>query len=523
MMNRWPIVKHKTLRHGLMGLLAAVLALAVPTVAFAHPLGNFTINRYSRLELGPDQIRIRYVIDMAEIPTFQEKAKMDLNHDDTISDTEKDKYLQDEVVVLQSNLHLIVNGRSIALQPHDAQLDFLPGQGGLQTTRIALWFTTERIGFKVSQADYHDDNFAGRLGWQEIVVQPASGMELLESSVPAKDLSNELRSYPQDLLQSPLAISTATFRFAPVGFSQAAGAPTLESTYAQSSQSLQGRTNDPFAELIAIPDPGVGAIALALAGAFVWGALHAFSPGHGKTIVAAYLVGSRATARHALFLGLTTTITHTTGVFTLGVITLLASRYIVPDQLYPWLETTSGLLLIVLGLSLFIGRLRRARMPVNDHDHIHSPDHNHEHGHVHHHHGDEDQPHTHSHLPPGADRAPVTWRSLLALGISGGLLPCPSALVVMLGAIALNRLVFGLTLIVVFSMGLAGALTAIGIVTVRAKNLLERLNDHSRILGRLALNRGVMRALPAISALFIVIAGIGITLAALTQAGMLRL
>jgi hypothetical protein len=226
----------------------------------------------------------------------------------------------------------MVNGESIVLQPQDAQLDFLPGQGGLQTTRIALWFIARVTVSNLSQADYRDDNFASRLGWQEIVVQAASGMNLLESSVPAKDLSNELRSYPQDLLQSPPAISTAAFRFAPAGAGQASGAPLVESTYVQSSQSLQGRTNDPFAELIAIPEIGFGAIALALAGAFVWGALHAFSPGHGKTIVAAYLVGSRATARHALFLGLTTTITHTTGVFMLGVITLLASRYIVPDQ-----------------------------------------------------------------------------------------------------------------------------------------------------------------------------------------------
>ena len=139
-MNRRAIVKHKRLRRGLIALLAVVLALAAPTVAFAHPLGNFTINRYSRLELGPDQIRVRYVIDMAEIPTFQEKTKMDLNHDDAISDTEKDRYLQDQIAVLQRNLHLMVNGEAIVLQPQDAQLDFLPGQGGLQTTRIALWF-----------------------------------------------------------------------------------------------------------------------------------------------------------------------------------------------------------------------------------------------------------------------------------------------------------------------------------------------------------------------------------------------
>ena len=528
-MNRRTIFKYKRLRRGLLALLTTVLALATPAMVFAHPLGNFTINRYSRLELGPDQIRVRYVIDMAEIPTFQEKAKIDLNHDDALSDAEKDQYLQHQVADLQSNLHLTVNGDAIPLQPQDAQLDFLPGQGGLQTTRIALWFIARTTVSNLSQADYRDDNFAGRLGWQEIVVRSAPGVDLLVSTAPDRDISSELRSYPQDMLQNPPAISSAAFRFAPTGAGQASGVPAIQSTYAQSSQSLQGRSNDPFAELIAIPDLGLGAITLALAGAFVWGALHAFSPGHGKTIVAAYLVGSRATARHALFLGLTTTITHTTGVFTLGLITLLASRYIVPEQLYPWLETASGLLLIIMGLALFMGRLRRAPAHVYDHSHTHTSDHDHghrgehRHEHGHDHHGADDHSHTHSHLPPGAGSTRVTWRSLLALGISGGLLPCPSALVVMLGAIALNRLVFGLVLIIIFSTGLASALTVLGIVMVHAKTLLVRFNHDGRLFGRFALNSGVIRILPAISALFIVVAGIGITLAALTQAGMIRL
>ncbi|NTU64310.1 MAG: ABC transporter permease, partial [Chloroflexi bacterium] len=167
----------------------------------------------------------------------------------------------------------------------------------------------------------------------------------------------------------------------------------------------------------------------------MWGAAHAFSPGHGKTIVAAYLVGSRATARHALFLGATTTVTHTAGVFTLGLITLFASRYIVPEQVYPWLEVGSGALLVVLGISMFAGRVRRVAahdraQHAHDHDYDHDHDHPHDHDHDHHHHAS----HNHSHLPPGTDDTPVTWRRLLALGISGGLLPCPSALVVMLGA-----------------------------------------------------------------------------------------
>lgn len=512
--------------------LAMALALIAPIAALAHPLGNFTINRYSRLELGADQIRVRYVIDMAEIPTFQEKAKIDVNHDDTIGDAEKAQYLKDQVAALQSNLHLIINDESIALEPQETQLDFLPGQGGLQTMRIAIWFAAKMSLSKAAQADYRDDNFTGRLGWQEIVVQPASGVDLLESSVSTKDLSNELRSYPQDLLQSPPAVSSATFRFAPAGISQAHGPALIQLAYAQSSQSLQGRTTDRFAELITIPDLGFGAIALALVVAFVWGALHAFSPGHGKTIVAAYLVGSRATTRHALFLGLTTTITHTAGVFTLGLITLLASQYVVPDQVYPWLEAMSGALVMVIGVSLFIMRLRKARghdhvdhdhvdhdHGLHLHDHVHDHDHDHSHDHQHDH---QHEHHTHSHLPPGADGSRVTWRSLLALGISGGLLPCPSALVVMLGAIALNRVAFGLVLIVVFSAGLAGTLIAIGILMVRAKGLIERLNRGGRLLGRIPINPRVIQVLPAVSALFILIAGLGITVTALAQAGVIR-
>lgn len=258
--------------------------------------------------------------------------------------------------------------------------------------------------------------------------------------------------------------------------------------------------------------PAVGSFLLAMLGSFVWGAMHAMSPGHGKTIVGAYLVGERATLQHAVFLGLTTTITHTIGVFALGLVTLFASQYILPEQLYPWLSCLSGLMVVAIGLNLFISRMQNTqilkRSPVG---HSHADDHHHhDHHHDHHHH---DYSHgNHSHLPPDADGSPVTWRSLLALGISGGIVPCPSALVVLLSAISLGRIGFGLVLVLAFSLGLAGVLTGLGLLLVRARWIFERLPKQMRLV----------RVLPAISALFIALLGLGITTQALMQIGLVR-
>jgi len=302
-----------------------------------------------------------------------------------------------------------------------------------------------------------------------------------------------------------------------------------------------------------------GTLLVAIAGSFVWGAMHAMSPGHGKTIVGAYLAGSRATAQHAVFLGLTTTITHTTGVFALGLVTLFASNYILPEQLYPWLSFLSGLMVVSIGLNLFISRLRSTQLfkkspfghryagkqadddhshhhhshhdhdhphgQTHDHDHDHDHDHGHthqphgeghthDHKHYHHHHGEHGHSHgNHSHLPPGTDGAPVTWRSLLALGISGGLVPCPSALVVLLSAIALGRTGFGLVLVLAFSLGLAGVLTGLGLLLVWGRRLFERMPTQFRSV----------RVLPAVSALFVTLLGLGITTQALVQIGLVRL
>ncbi|PZV07880.1 MAG: ABC transporter permease [Leptolyngbya sp.] len=290
-----------------------------------------------------------------------------------------------------------------------------------------------------------------------------------------------------------------------------------------------------------------GSVPLAIAGCFVWGAMHALSPGHGKTIVGAYLVGENATARQAVFLGLTTTITHTAGVFALGLVTLFLANFILPEQLYPWLSFLSGLIVVDIGLRLLSSRLRsfpwfkkifashshsadhHSHDHLNGHFHDHSPAHSH--GHVtdhsrHHSHDDlptqfhqhsHDHSHqhssTHSHLPPGADGSPVTWKSLLALGISGGIVPCPSALVVLLSMIAIGQVGFGLVLVSAFSLGLAGTLTILGVLLVSARRLFERVPTQLRFA----------KVLPAMSALFITLLGVGISAQAVMQIGLIKL
>ena len=278
---------------------------------------------------------------------------------------------------------------------------------------------------------------------------------------------------------------------------------------------------DRLAELIAVPVLTPATALLGLMMAVLLGGLHAMSPGHGKTVVGAYLIGSRGTARHAAFLGLTVTITHTAGVFALGLATLLASEYVMPEKLYPFLSLISGAIVVVIGLTLLVRRFRGA-IGVSSHSHVHAMTdtaHTHieadaDHVHDHEHDVDPTQPHSHggrvhSHLPPGADGSPITWRTLLALGISGGILPCPSALVVLLAAISLHRVGYGLLLVIAFSFGLAGVLTGVGLAFVYAGRFFKPRNKLS----------GLTRVLPVLSALVITIAGGAICYGALGQAG----
>ncbi|MCB8927060.1 MAG: sulfite exporter TauE/SafE family protein [Ardenticatenaceae bacterium] len=481
-------------------IFAALLALFVLVpAAWAHPLGNFTISRYSHLTLQSDAVKLLYIIDMAEIPTFQERPLIDQNGDGSIDDAEETAYASQQAAQLAQNLSLTVNGQVVPVTPDSWTIAFPPGQGELATMRFDLQATavlppTDQLW----QLDYHDNNFPERLGWQETVVTGVADLNILQSSVPTEDVSNQLRSYPEDLLQAPLAVNQAQVQFALVGVAlkaETAVAETMTVAETAVSPGTNRFSQDEFANLLTTALDQPGAIAIALVVAFGLGAAHALTPGHGKTIVGAYLVGSRGTPKHALFLGLTTTVTHTAGVFAFGLLVLFASRTILPEMLYPWLGVLSGLLVVGIGFSLFQGHLRswlHRNQPADAHD---------EGYHTHFGIG-------HSHTP----KPEMGWHSLLALGVSGGLLPCPSALILLLSAVALQKVGFGLILIVAFSIGLASVLTGIGLAMVYAGKLFSRLPTKQA---------GLLRLLPAVSALFITIAGIGITVKALLDTGVL--
>jgi ABC-type nickel/cobalt efflux system permease component RcnA len=509
-------------------VLSARVAVHAPSGAAAHPLGNFTVNRYARVEIGAGQVRVRYVVDMAEIPTFQEISnKIDRNHDGLLSNEEKDAYLAKTVAGLLSGLQVVVNGRPVPLGVESDALAFSPGQGGLQTLRIEGWF---RAPFSpggdaaVGHIEVKDGNYKDRAGWREVLLRAVGGVTLSDTGAATQDVSNELRNYPQDALATPLNRSSAGTSFrvdAAAESSAAASEPAHAQTAAAPSGSAIPQTEAGFTKLITRSLTGP-AIVLAVLAAMAFGGLHAMGPGHGKTIVAAYLVGSRGTARHAVFLGLTVTITHTIGVFALGLITIGLSQYILPERLYPWLSLSSGVIVAVMGLTLLISRLkasrRRARGHGGEHGHVHASDaiaaHSHDEGA--HAHGDAtpDRAGTepHSHTVPGADGTRITWRSLLALGISGGILPCPSALVVLLTAISLHRVGLGLLLILAFSFGLAAVLTGFGLLLIFAGRAFRWLRTDSRVL----------RLLPVGSAFVVLIAGIMITAQTLPQAGALH-
>jgi nickel/cobalt transporter (NicO) family protein len=319
------------------------------------------------------------------------------------------------------------------------------------------------------------------VGWKAVVARPGTGTAV-RSTAPSGDPTGGLRHYPKDMLSSPLAQRTASFTVTP-------GSGTLTAPKAPGGQTTTNRADDGFAGVFEDAAAGRGALLLLLLAAFAWGAVHALSPGHGKTMVAAYLVGTRGTAKHAFGLGATVTVTHTLGVFALGAVALLLAQYILPEDLYPWLSLASALLVLAIGASVLRSRLRARK-----------------HGHDHHHHHHHHHPHDHAPNAPGASDAPST-KGIIAMGASAGLLPCPSALVVLLAAVAAHQVALGLGLIVVFSLGLAATLTGLGLLVVYAKRLSARLN----VPGQVA------TVLPALSAAAIVAIGLLMTVKALPQ------
>jgi ABC-type nickel/cobalt efflux system permease component RcnA len=376
-----------------------------------------------------------------------------------------------------------LDGRRLDLATTASRLSFPPGSGGLPTLRLECDLTTAGrppagAPGRTLTLDFGNRNYADRVGWREVVAA-GDGTTLSSSDVPAASASARLTSYPRDLLRSPLEQRSATVSFRPGGGAGAAGAGaaaaagTVEPRRAAVPVAVD-RATRAFTELVARRrlSPAFGALAVALA--LLLGAVHALAPGHGKTVMAAYLLGLRSSLSQALLVASTVTLTHTAGVLALGV-ALSASTALAPERIYPWLGLASGLLLASVGVTLLRRAVRAARP-------------RHAHGH----------PHQHR------DGRPPGWRGLMPMGFAGGLVPSPSALVVLLGAIALGRAWFGVLLVLAYGAGMAMTLTGAGLLLVHARAALDRRASAPARPGIASLSR----VLPLVSAAAIIVVGL---------------
>jgi len=429
-------------------------------------MGNFSVNHYARFTPVPGGVRIRYVLDLAEIPTFELMQ-------DWGSGTDPQRKTKEQASEWASKLVVTIGGRRAAVRVEKAGISIADGAGNMPVARITADLKVEGAG----KLRYEDRNYEERAGWKEVVL-------------PGRDdRSRELTAYPQDPMIAPPQDLEAEFVVRGESPVSSEG-PRMDDTKRLSTPQTpalpapQGIVvrGDYLSRLLHRDEIGWGLTLIGMVVAFGLGAIHAMSPGHGKTIVAAYLVGSRGTLKHAAFLGAMVTFTHTISVFFLGFVTLFLSKYVLPERLFPVLGAISGLSIVWVGATLFFRRLR---------------------GRHHHHHG----PGGHSHVPEGE----VTTGSLIALGASGGMVPCPSALVLLLSSISLGRAGLGLILLVGFSAGLATVLIAIGAAVLFAAHLLPA--------GQKITGSRTFRLLPVASAAMITCVGLVMTCVSL---GILR-
>jgi ABC-type nickel/cobalt efflux system permease component RcnA len=496
------------------------LFFALTWMAWGHPMGNFSVSHYSRIEVGGAGTRIRYVLDLAEIPTFELLQQWGLSADSPREQLDRKAERQAREWV--RNLAIECGGRAVAPHFDGVTLAITKGAGGAPVMRFTSTLTLAVANGSLS---YEDRNYPTRAGWKEIVIAAGPGASIECASQSDLDRSQALTAYPadptvappQDLRASvdwaaaPLAANPIAVKkkrpiiipSAPAPESMPAATRATSPVPPQAPAAGTVVRGDFLSQLLHRGKIGVGLILLGMLVAFSLGGLHALSPGHGKTIVAAYLVGSRGTFRHAIFLGGMVTFTHTISVFFLGLTTLFLSRYVLPEKIIPVLGAISGLTIVWIGGMMLYKRAMRLRghhdHHDHDHDHDHDHGHHHPHDHDHHHHDHEHGPHSHSHVPEGD----VTMGSLIALGASGGLVPCPSALVLLLSAIALDRIGLGLLLLVAFSTGLAIVLMGIGVLVLYARDLLP---DSQKTAAHPA-----FRIIPVLSAALIVCIGLLMT------------
>ncbi|MFJ8733060.1 nickel transporter [Streptomyces bauhiniae] len=542
---------------------ACAVLLGSAPAADAHPLGNFTVNRYDGLVAAPGRLHVTHVEDLAEIPATQ--AKPDLERLGTA------RWAELRCAEAARGSEVTVGGRRVALSVSAARAELRPGQAGLDTLRLECAESAPLPKGATVSVGFRSAGVSSGPGWREITAR-GDRMTLSRSDVPRKSVSRELTTYPAGLLSSPADTSTARLTLRPGGAAlaqerDAPGASVLPRGADRWTQALN--------DLVARRDLTLGFATLALLIAVGLGAAHALAPGHGKTLMAAAAAarGGRARLRDVLPLAASVTVTHTLGVVALGLLVTAGSA--ATPSVVAWLGVASGALVLGAGANLvrraWRGRVveaghthehvqaaeveeralalvggsdggethvgthhgagprgpsphvQSAHVPSphgpgahggtphvpDHHPHPHSPNHDHTHPHAHTHtHGG----HTHSH-----PTAP-TLKGTLLLGFAGGLVPSPSAVVVLVGAAALGQAWFGLLLVAAYGVGLALTLTAAGFAVVRLGAVAGRLLDRNPARRAHPLAALLRRTIPLASALAVLVLGAGLMLKGVASA-----
>lgn len=553
----------------------AVLHVGLATAAQAHPLGNFTVNHHTGLTFREDGVDALIVVDRAEIATAQERPRIDRDHSGSIDRAEMRSYAAAGCAGLTRQLHVDVSGSPVHWRAGARSLTFHPGEGGLRTSRLSCDLSASADLTGPADIDVRTDYDERRVGWREMTAR-GQGVTLIRSTLPTTSPTDELRHYPKDPLVAPQDQRAARLRTEPGSGGSAAVTRKVLPGAGPLTAAL-GKVSAAFDSLVGRREITVPTGCLALLLSLVLGASHAALPGHGKTIMAAYLAGRRGTPRDAVTVGVTVTFTHTAGVLALGLALPLATS-LAGETVLTWLGLASGLMVTGIGLWL----LRTSSSGGNTgrghhHGHSHHHGHGHHHGHRHDHgdgpHHTHDHPehadhpqhapdgtavagipagppplarllpgrrrprptvaersgtllaparapaHSHSHAPhPEPSPADARGRTrtsrtgLIGMGIAGGLVPSPSALVVLLGAVALGRTAFGVLLVLGYGLGMAATLTAAGLLLVRLRDRFEaRAERYARFRAPLARLSVVG---PAASAALVLVVGVLLTLRA---------
>jgi nickel/cobalt transporter (NicO) family protein len=501
-------------------VVAALLVLPfVATGVLAHPLGNFTINHHAGIRVEPDRVLLDIVIDQAEIPTFQAVMDLDEDGDGEFSDEELLAAKTAGCASVGQHLSLTVDGAAAPLRVIEAGVTFPPGNGGLSTMRLVCTLESAFAAPLTAPTSiaFGDDFEPSRIGWREMTVT-GSGVTLSGTDLPAASPTARLTSYPATLTSAP-DVRSATFTATPGGpalapfdvpdadpipfitIGDGVVGPAPRDACQPSEGVAGGRAGDrcpkgmnrpanPPAKAAAksgtvpggegaIPDvlrslPVTPALALlAFATAAFLGAGHALTPGHGKTLMAAYLVGTRGTPRHALGLGAAVSVSHTIGILGLALVVVAAQAALPPDLVVRAAPVIAAVTILAIGGWMLVTEVRRwlrTRAAAVVDGGVHDE---HEHPHTH----DDGLEHSHGGVPHRHVPAPgstITWRSLFVLGLAGGLIPSTNALLILLTTIAAGEPAWGIVLVVAFGLGMAAVMAGVGLAFVYARGALER-------------------------------------------------